>query len=334
MASVLYLQSEWTKNIGNRFIDLGGLEKLEQANVNTIRTSTAAQNLINRDSFVKSIAKKIPQPIFNQIRPLIYKYATRLTNLGEREFEDVTEDMSKTVHMPTLVDEKYDYIAFSGMRMSIPSLTLVTTTLEQLAGDADIILLGVGGSTYSSKEETWVRNWLIEHEPAIMTTRDPQTYEKYNELVPNVHNGIDNAFFLGDAHNPQQLNGEFHALNFDRLNEPQINISEEKIIRTGHRVREVPRRYYKRKRLLMSSFPEEYLDIYANAKTVHTDRLHAFIPSLAFGTPASYHLNSPKNVMFERFGLDPRELSEVTEPPTERINKLKDEEISFLRNAI
>lgn len=137
--------------------------------------------------------------------------------------------------------------------------------------------------------------------------------------------------------------GKFVVLNFDKKNEPKINyyedkkdlkikrgtkifellgkkwvitknympihrtlnIGEYKIIRTCHKCNPFPKKsLYTKKGIFISDIPYSYLNIYANADVVFSDRVHACVVSLAYGKHAMLFSNSPRACLFDKFNIN------------------------------
>jgi len=81
---------------------------------------------------------------------------------------------------------------------------------------------------------------------------------------------------------------------------------------------------------VISEVPEDYLNIYANAKATHSDRVHACVASLVYGTPARLYARA---ALFDRVGL-----AAITEQLVEldfaKLEEAKEDQVAFLRKAL
>lgn len=73
-----------------------------------------------------------------------------------------------------------------------------------------------------------------------------------------------------------------------------------KIIRTKNTCFEPPRRRYYGNNVYLSDTPEDYLNIYANAEAVFSDRVHTCVGALAQGSTAMFMGNTPRANLFRR----------------------------------
>ena len=84
---------------------------------------------------------------------------------------------------------------------------------------------------------------------------------------------------------------------------------------------------------LISDFPDDYLNIYANCASTHSDRVHACVAALSFGKKAQYYSTSSRSLLFDRVGL-----SEIRGRPVyldrDEIEFEKDNQIAFLRTIL
>ena len=77
------------------------------------------------------------------------------------------------------------------------------------------------------------------------------------------------------------------------------------IIRTRHSTQpSMTKILYAAPNTLASDVPYDYLNLYANAEAVFSDRVHACVPSLAFGIPTMFYGNTPRSGIFDRVGLN------------------------------
>ena len=102
----------------------------------------------------------------------------------------------------------------------------------------------------------------------------------------------------------------FIVLNFEEPKHSKIKseleekFKDENIVYTNHK----PYPYSNIKRMaeagvMCSDQPLDYLLLYANAKEVYSDRVHACIPTLSFGNKCRLYSDSPRIALFENVGL-------------------------------
>ena len=136
-----------------------------------------------------------------------------------------------------------------------------------------------------------------------LITRDTSTYDLLSNELPNVHKGIDCGFFLPWAFNPINLEiDDFVISTFDNSDEPEF-LSGLNTIRTHHDMwGPLSKRYTSSKRCMVSDIPQDYLNLYANAKTTYSDRVHACVAALSFGNRAQLYGKTPRSELFTEVG--------------------------------
>lgn len=72
------------------------------------------------------------------------------------------------------------------------------------------------------------------------------------------------------------------------------------VIRTKNTCFEPSRKKYYGNNIYLSDTPEDYLNIYANAEAVFSDRVHTCVGALAQGIPAMFMGNTPRANLFKR----------------------------------
>ncbi len=130
--------------------------------------------------------------------------------------------------------------------------------------------------------------------PKLIITRDHKTYEAYKN-VAECYDGIDCALWTREVYNPKSFPTiEYYCLTFNRSEEPKLLELEiddiNKIVRPIHFFYKISRyrRLLKKDRIFFSDSPIDYLLLYANAKAVYTDMVHAVLVSLMYETPVKY----------------------------------------------
>jgi len=136
------------------------------------------------------------------------------------------------------------------------------------------------------------------------------------------------------------------VFNFDTRQEPKIKLPKDKnVIRTFHAPYRlfyniIPGQPPKHKTVytsyqntLISDIPEDYLNIYANADAVYSDRIHACIASLGFGNYARLYSSTPRYNLFEKVGAEGIR-KKIVKIDHSKIKTLKKEQINFLKFLI
>lgn len=237
---------------------------------------------------------------------------------------------------------KSDYAVISGCVLNDYTLRMYSATLSKLKKkNVKIIFNGVGGSGYSKRELSMVKKFLTEIEPYAFISRDEVAFEHYHELAKHSYDGVDCAFFLNDIFEPAEMEvPRYTVLTFDKHREPDMNLDYELVIRVHHKpIYDVPREALESPNIFISDSPEDYFNIYANAESVHTDRVHACVPALSFGTRCKLYYADVmpdievRSLLFKRVGLEEihRNLVQID---TGRIKKEKEKQVRFLRETL
>lgn len=224
-----------------------------------------------------------------------------------------------------------------------------------------VIFLSSAFFKFRDSEIATVRSFLENYPPALMSTRDSQSYGILKDWLPGVpkYDGIDSGYFLNRCVTPFGIRAgtRYIALNFDRYPEPELFSSEpgarynarqveiegktyylgvpkfldrqahkgnirgyfadlfdrrklpadfngRRIIRPEHRFfPHVTHKIYRQPNATASDEPWTYINIYANADFTLSDRVHACVATLAFGSPAMLFTPSPRAALFGRVGV-------------------------------
>lgn len=273
MSNVLYYDNCWMTNIGEAFIDIGARKLLENIGDNKIIVnSTMSQWYLN------DINKK------NTRRNCIQKFAN-----GKTYMANVSDCFKLQDYF------KPDYFVLAGMFAS--ELMEESETLELLKYykkyGTKIMFLGLGGEHYTEKERDYFSRILEFLKPEIVITRDKKTYEAYKDVI-YCYQGIDCALWTREVYDPKGFPcNDYYLLTFNRIDEPS-ELEEKygnKIIRPYHTLWGVDahKKVVKREKLFLSDSPFDYLSLYANAKAVYTDMVHATLISLMYDVPVRYY---------------------------------------------
>lgn len=202
--------------------------------------------------------------------------------------------------------------------------------------ETPVIFLGAEGVS-NPKEVEFVKKKLKILRPRALFSRDSETFKIYSDFFDFSYDGIDCGFFINDWYQPPKTYKEFIVTVFDNLREPTINSIYE-VIRLTHSPLGVPfagfaREAYstynsiriglwKKKKVFFSDSLEDYLFFYANAKEVHSDRVHACVAATAYGVPAHYYGAPHRSKLFKKeLGLE----NISKEPVAPDLNRLKEE---------
>lgn len=216
-----------------------------------------------------------------------------------------------------------NYLVFTGPMLSMMCLKYWEKTLANLnKKGTKIILLSAGSNLYNEEEKKEVSEFLKHHRFYALFSRDEETYLNYREYFDHSYNGICCAFYISDYFNPYSLQIDpYVVFDFETYEEPVFwendskwdfefhdrkycwdkhlkrirkriykksyddMFGEYQIIRTKHSLYQ-PRNLYEGNHIYLSDVPYDYLNIYANATAVFSDRVHACVAALAQGTPA------------------------------------------------
>jgi hypothetical protein len=147
--------------------------------------------------------------------------------------------------------------------------------------------------------------------------------------------GMDCAFFANDFFKPPQLALDpFVASNFDMGEEPDFIKGFPHVVRTNHRaIGPVHEKIFARKNMMISDVPTDYLTVYANAKEVYSDRVHACVVSLAYGTPVRFYYKTPRSGLFGPVNAE-SVANELTVLDRDHFQKIKNEQVEWTRRVI
>ncbi len=209
-----------------------------------------------------------------------------------------------------------DYFVLSGCILTVIFFRLMDKFFDKLKKkDSKIIFYGCGGSSYSDFEVNFIRKKLKEIQPHALITRDSMAFQNYSDLADHVFDGIDCAFFVNkllfekiEIDMPSYI-----VLTFDKPENKKIErklekeLRDYKIIKTCHIP--YPERILFHEALpsksdFVSDSPYDYLNLYAHAEEVHTDRVHACVSALSFGKPCRLYNETPRAKLFEKVCIE------------------------------
>ena len=289
--NILYYGGCWPTNIGNSFIDIGAQKALELAYPH-------AQI---------HFASEFPVWFFKQEKL-----------------------RSNTFSIADLID--IDMIVVSGMVCCDEFIdTEGATLLKAAARGIKILLHGCGQLNYTTEETSRFKGFLQKLKPISFISRDSVTHKNLSSACESSFDGIDCAFFLPNAFNQAQFSlKDYVALNFDASPEPNLNLGNN-IIRTHHKcIGNLPQSWFKGHNKFISDIPDDYLNIYANCKEIHSDRVHACIAGLSFGNSVKLYSDTPRAYLFEKVGCSGVQ-KELVKMDLAYLDSLKSNQIEHLK---
>lgn len=263
----------WYTNIGEAFIDIG------------------VKNIF------KNISKDNKNIIFNTISPMSKFYIGNMY-AGKEILKNVMDpaDWIKT-----------DLFILPGMFGSIEFVKKsfsINMARKLKENGSEIAFLGFGACEYTEQERKIVLEAMQQLKPLFVITRDDKTYQMYKDYV-NCIKGLDCAFWVNDNFNPagMSLIKEYIVSTFNRSDEPEnvANVTKN-LIHPWHMpyyLNKSKTRFLAKENLMVSDNPYDYITLYANAKTVYTDLVHATIISLLYNTPVKYYKIDNRRDAFE-----------------------------------
>ena len=194
MKTIAHILGGWSVNIGNAFFQLAGYQVL-------------------REVFPDDEIHLIPE------QPGYPSYWNRRGGNPVNYFDYVNQ-------------LKPDYLVLMGPVFRREMFSIWGESLEKLVSSGTrLVLLGVGAMTYAESDIQLYRSFLSRYRPALMVTRDTDTFNMLGDLAERSYDGIDFAFFLSDYYPLLAMDGLANtiALNFDKLPEPRISINSEQV---------------------------------------------------------------------------------------------------------
>ena len=330
---VLYPSSHWASNIGNPFFNLGAKYLIEQClpGVEVIQTDLHAGKCF-------ALKEKHLSNSFN--------------------YTQYFSDIDAIVLAGPLFDKNFEILFGDILRQAKES-------------NIKVIFLTAGGIEYSAEEVAFCRAILKKYPPFILTTRDEDTYNNYNDLAHHSYNGICTAWFTPDFYPGYDTSNltQYMTSCFDHTSEPKINldgfsvktkqvVTQEVKHSTFNKVKRlfqknlpefigdylvirpvhccIKRLYFQlffKKNAFVSQTPYGFLNLYRNTSLTVTDRLHAAVATMAYGNPAILYIKSNRPKLLERLGVE-SVMNEITRVDMERLNTEKDIFKTWLSKAL
>lgn len=324
--------SVYFNNIGNGFIDLGAEATLKNAipeGGQIIKVSQCA-------NFAASMGKGM---VIKEL-PFVHWMWTNIMQRFAKKVHDKTYKIIAQENVFSVADfVKLDYFILPGCILTVPFFTIFGKLLEKKVQEGTkLIFLGASGNFYTEYEINFVSEYLKKLAPYAIMTRDSIAFKYYSKFGKFSYNGIDNAFFVNLWNIPKVKTEmeNYVVLNFDEPKHKNIKEELEKkfknIVYTNHK----PYPYLSvsklvKKGVMVSDTPLDYLLLYANVSEVHSDRVHACIPTLAFGNKAQLYSDSPRIALFENVGI-----KEIKKRPVkiEGLKEKQEQQIEFLKSIL
>ncbi|RJS80163.1 hypothetical protein CW713_07800 [Methanophagales archaeon] len=339
---IVYLWT-WPQNFGNAFIDLGSIQSLKEAAPDyTINQVGGLSRVLFEDRHYgqkRKIFRWIPAraikstPLLGERVAEINKnrFINSMLNISEIEVNKIFKNfLDLSLHFNS------DFAVLSGCILDWYLIRQFGATLLNLKNkNIKIIINGGGGSSYNEKVINKVRKFLEKIKPYGFISRDEVAFKNYQDLAEYSYNGIDCGFFVNDYFTPAKLEmPKYCVFTFDRQPEPEIEVKDRLIVRTHHsHYCDPPKSYFEKPNTLISNLPEDYLNLYANAEAVYSDRVHACVVALSYGTPCKLYHKTPRALLFDR--VEARGIEkELTYPDTNRIEREKKKQIKFLSDVL
>lgn len=190
MKTIAHILGGWSVNIGNAFFQLAGYQVL-------------------REVFPDDEIHLIPE------QPGYPSYWNRRGGNPTHYFDYVNQ-------------LKPDYLVLMGPVFRREMFSIWREALEKLRSSGTrLVLLGVGAMTYTEADIRLYRSFLSRFHPALMVTRDTDTFNLLGDLSEKSLDGIDFAFFLSDYYPVQKIGALTNSvsLNFDKIPEPRISLN-------------------------------------------------------------------------------------------------------------
>lgn len=306
---IALLTSVTFNNIGNGFIDLGAEAALMKAlplNAELFKVSSNA-----------NFAATMGQMFMLKENPIINWLWVHTMQRAAKKLHDRSYKTVKTQNIFSMASMvKCDYFIIPGCVLTVPFFTIYGDLIKRKAEQGSkIIFLGASGNFYTEYEVKFVSEYLRKLRPYAIMTRDILAYKYYANFTKNSYNGIDNVFFVNLLNLPQ-IDTDLTPYVVLNIEEPKHYTKVSKLVKNG---------------VIVSDNPMDYLLLYRNASEVYSDRVHACIPTLAFGNKARLFSNSPRIALFENAKIpDVRErLVSI-----EGLKEMQDKQIAFLASLL
>ena len=335
----------WTfpHNFGNYFIDFGSIQSLKEAAPDyTINQVGGLSRILFEERYYYGDKKKILKWFQTNIIKSILgekasnniksKICSQNLDIDEIDFNKIYKNF---LDIGLYINS--DFAVISGCILDKYIIQSFGSTLLNLKEKGiKIIINGGGGSTYDKKMILKIRNLLNKIKPYAFISRDEMAFKNYQDLAQYSHDGIDCGFFVNDYFTPAKLEiPPYNVFTFDSQPDPKIDLNDNNlVVRTSHSpFWDIPKKCFDKPNTVFTNLAEDYLNLYANAEAVYTDRVHACVAALSYGTPCRLYNETPRAQLFEKVGGE--EIGKrLIHPDTNKIENEKSRQIKFLSDVL
>jgi hypothetical protein len=238
---VVFYGSCWPTNIGNAFVNLGALAALRAA--------------VGDHAEIVHVGG-------------MSSYLARRAQRSQHDF-----------HPGDWVEA--DYVVMAGMTQSAEHVESSAANLRRFVDrGARIVIAGGGAERYDDSEVERVHELLRDLPIHAFASRDTYSFERYADLAEHAYDGIDSAFFVGEAVHPVRfVDRPYVALCFDSMAEPELRAAAEAVSLRGTDPRPRPSLRTRLRRRLRGGPRVDYRPAPIDAGGLHVVRArHATLP--------------------------------------------------------
>ncbi len=222
-----------------------------------------------------------------------------------------------------------DYFSIAGCCLGSDTLKNSLHLFEELRKinpKIKFVIVGAGMWNYSV-DTSISREIIAKINPIIFTSRDDLSFE-VGKAIRKVYSGIDCGFYVSDYFLPPILRNK-HVCVVDAPNF-MLEAEPTEVIYSYHNI---SHKYVEKRQNFTSDLPEDYLTLYANARHVYSNRIHAAVVSFAYQIPVTF-INScsfgKRVALFDKVGE--YDYTKVLIPDRSKLEVAKLRQIEFLRN--
>lgn len=337
----ILLFKSWYGNIGDCFVKIGAEAILKKTfpDAEIIHSSPIAQEVMSQSGlagFSKYIGDKCNR---NRIGSYFLTIGKDMT---------IKQKKDNIVNAGELTD--IDIIVMPGCVLNVYIDQYSKTLKKLMKKGTALVLLGAGGFDYMPKTVRYVRDIMEQLKSnVILISRDSTAYNCYSSSSKYAYDGLDCVFFINDAYDPPKSRDEFIIAAFHKIKEPTID-TPYKIIRPNHfpltstfpSTRNIIIPFlakakgiidFNKPNAFISDDVREYLFLYANAKEVHSDLVHACGAALAYSNPAKFYNSTPRAKLLEKV-LDEDIAKQLVFVNKYKLEREKEKQICALRNFV
>lgn len=307
----------WTTNVGNAFLHWGARALIQAAVpdaelhfASTMphyyflrRLTSSAPRLRGPLNLALSAGRKLRRVL----RPSPGRLASSPRPARDSDPTAYAALLARDPTIDVLSLAECDLIVVAGMMLSKGAVWIDYPALLRAAkGGTRILFLGVGAEYYNDRERKECADLLARLDPIGLSSRDDESYDLHSGSARNSIKGIDCGFFVSHAYQPLPLRmHDYVAATFDTTPEPAALDEKDNVVRLHHcSFGPQPVEFFNGKRTMISELPQDYLAFYANAREVHSDRVHACVAALSYGVPARFYGATPRASLFSPVGCD------------------------------